>query len=933
MICKCPDKRKDGGSSFKNLCEYIAGIGNDEKVLFTEHKNFDDYPQNLDDIIISFNLTANHRNGNAGDPVFHAILSWCEGEIPTKEQVDEAVEIFLKEQGLQGHQCFYALHKNTNNLHAHICVSRVNPENFKTIRAGFGQGFWKKANELAARKIELAQGWKRANGKFYEVLEDNSIVEVKTDKVVFEKSISTKAKDFENLTGAKSGERIAREKLAPILFNASSWQELHEQLAENGARLQKKGAGLVLFVGEVPVKLSSVSQQLSLKKLEKRLGDYEAPKENVSPPKKIDEQPLIKEMPSIDEYLEKRKEYYEAKHKALAELKENYKEEWQELRERQKKERQEDYKSRPSWKGHGAELNWLRTKRAVLQLEEKERFKKRKKKQREEIQKMFNSRFPSYKQWLIDDGRPNAANVWRYREVLAGYVSGTNNEDSELYANSILLKYTVRQEKWNGKLASVFRNKADKVCFIDRGKSISVERFDDKDNIACALKLAQQKWGSVKVTGSEGYKNACIEVAIRNNIRITNPELQERIARRKAEIEKERQNLIKEQRMTENAKKIKNRFEIYDKTIEADTYRITVARRIQEGEQKGSIDPKHTWILKNATGDKELTAQEVKDRCYYIDKLLADKNEIYITPLSHKYHYILIDDVKKENMPLIPKNNYAPAIAIETSPNNRQLIMKVPKLEGASEATEKAVANKLMKELNEELGDPKISSAVHAHRMPCTFNYKPKYCEDENATPPQIILGYAKNVTCTKCEERLKELYEIQLAENRAEAEKRKAKMENFEKGWYSMYDDKLTPYDAYMCHARDIYQYYSGKIADERGTVNMSVIDSMVAERMVVTGYTEKEIAQGIASGSRDFRPDNEKDKHNWEEYGARTAHYAFTPAGDKNVSALRSKEKYLIRNVEGRKTFGEKQQEVLERAKKRKEQEKMVRKFGKPR
>ena len=586
MICKCPDKRKDGGSSFKNLCEYIAGIGNDEKVLFTEHKNFDDYPQNLDDIIISFNLTANHRNGNAGDPVFHAILSWCEGEIPTKEQVDEAVEIFLKEQGLQGHQCFYALHKNTNNLHAHICVSRVNPENFKTIRAGFGQGFWKKANELAARKIELAQGWKRANGKFYEVLEDNSIVEVKTDKVVFEKSISTKAKDFENLTGAKSGERIAREKLAPILFNASSWQELHEQLAENGARLQKKGAGLVLFVGEVPVKLSSVSQQLSLKKLEKRLGDYEAPKENVSPPKKIDEQPLIKEMPSIDEYLEKRKEYYEAKHKALAELKENYKEEWLELRERQKKERQEDYKSRPSWKGHGAELNWLRTKRAVLQLEEKELFKKKKKKQREEIQKMFNSRFPSYKQWLIDGGRIEDAYIWRYRATVSAFIAGANNEESELYANSILSKYSVKQEEWHGKLASVFRNKADKICFVDRGKKISIERFDDEENIACALKLAQQKWGKVKIHGSDDYIEKCIDLAIRNGIQITNPELQERIQAKKQALATQEQ---KNNRDTDYIEKYKAKFarqEEKRKNSDADARSRAEQRKIEAEKQR-----------------------------------------------------------------------------------------------------------------------------------------------------------------------------------------------------------------------------------------------------------------------------------------------------------------------------------------------------------
>jgi hypothetical protein len=48
-------------------------------------------------------------------PVSHWIFSWRENEQPTREQVDELVDIFLEEMGLSGHQTIYALHWNTMN--------------------------------------------------------------------------------------------------------------------------------------------------------------------------------------------------------------------------------------------------------------------------------------------------------------------------------------------------------------------------------------------------------------------------------------------------------------------------------------------------------------------------------------------------------------------------------------------------------------------------------------------------------------------------------------------------------------------------------------------------------------------------------------------------------------------------------------------------
>ena len=49
-------------------------------------------------------------------PVNHYVFSWPEGEQPTSKQVDELVEFFLREMGLEGHQAIYGLHNDTPKL-------------------------------------------------------------------------------------------------------------------------------------------------------------------------------------------------------------------------------------------------------------------------------------------------------------------------------------------------------------------------------------------------------------------------------------------------------------------------------------------------------------------------------------------------------------------------------------------------------------------------------------------------------------------------------------------------------------------------------------------------------------------------------------------------------------------------------------------------
>lgn len=105
------------------------------------------------------------------------------------------------------------------------------------------------------------------------------------------------------------------------------------------------------------------------------------------------------------------------------------------------------------------------------------------------------------------------------------------------------------------------------------------------------------------------------------------------------------------------------------------------------------------------------------------------------------------------------------------------------------------------------------------------------------------------------------------------------------------------------MCHAEDLIAHY-GSISD------WSSLDAMIAVRMYVTGYSEAERADAIAQGAKDIRPLSEKGKHHWPSYGARTAKYPETPAGQSEARKIEHKRNAWL-SLERRYDGGRKQTE----------------------
>lgn len=336
-------------------------------------------------------------------PVTHWILSWQENEQPSREQVDEAVSLFLRGMGLAEHQTLYALHKNTGNYHLHIVVNRTHPYTEKVIQPH--RGFDIDAAHKIIAEIEHKQGWAPQENARYSVNEQGYVVKNLRHRTQVKPK--PKAEDFENATGEKSAQRIAQKRGHAVIQNASCWEELHAGLDAVGLRFVRKGSGAVIFVGDTAVKASSVDRNFSMSKLSKRLGEFKPGYYSARAFSKPAPEPVSHVCrEEWQEYQTERQKLVEARRLAGKKREE----ERCEL-ERRQRERREAATARLA--AHG--LSVLNIARYFLKEQEREEnaaLRNRK------AQSEKPERLPRFKYWL-GKRNPYLANLWRFRKRIA----------------------------------------------------------------------------------------------------------------------------------------------------------------------------------------------------------------------------------------------------------------------------------------------------------------------------------------------------------------------------------------------------------------------------------------------------------------------------------------------------------------------------------
>ena len=336
-------------------------------------------------------------------PVTHWILSWQENEQPTREQVDEAVSLFLRGMGLAEHQTVYALHKNTGNYHLHIAVNRTHPYTQKVIQPHRGFDI-NEAHKIIA-EIEHRQGWASQMNARYRVNEQGHVV--KNLQRREQMKPKPKAEDFENATGEKSAMRIVQERGHAVIQNASCWEELHAGLDAVGLRFVRKGSGAVIFVGDTAIKASSVGRKFSMSKLCKRLGEFKAAYYSTRTFHKPDPEPVSHVC------REEWREYQQERRKLAEENRYTRKKREEERHELERRQRERREAATARLARHG--LSVLNITRHFL----KEQAREEKAALRDKLaQSEKPERLPRFKHWL-GKRSPHLGNLWRFRKRIA----------------------------------------------------------------------------------------------------------------------------------------------------------------------------------------------------------------------------------------------------------------------------------------------------------------------------------------------------------------------------------------------------------------------------------------------------------------------------------------------------------------------------------
>lgn len=211
---------------------------------------------------------------NKSDPVFHYILSWQSHESPRPEQIYDSVSHTLSRLGLAGHQFVSAVHTDTDNLHVHIAVNRVQPETGYLNRLAYSQEKLSKA----CRELELKHGFSPDNG-CYVIAPDNRIVR-RTSVERDRQSAWTRGRN-QSLKEYIADTAIAGLREAPV----TDWSSLHQRFAKEGLFISADKGELKVKDGwdsERPaVTLSAFGHAFDTYKLIRKLGDYTPPAQDV----------------------------------------------------------------------------------------------------------------------------------------------------------------------------------------------------------------------------------------------------------------------------------------------------------------------------------------------------------------------------------------------------------------------------------------------------------------------------------------------------------------------------------------------------------------------------------------------------------------------------------------------------------------------------
>jgi len=184
------------------------------------------------------------------------------------------------------------------------------------------------------------------------------------------------------------------------------------------------------------------------------------------------------------------------------------------------------------------------------------------------------------------------------------------------------------------------------------------------------------------------------------------------------------------------------RWEEQSQAMGSQRYRITCVSR---------VEGKATWVI-GKKGDTEefYSAEQVRDMIEMLSAKNAQGYDIYVTPVDPTKHYFLLDDLKKKQVDEILSSDLKPALVIESSKDNYQVLFVCEKNAKDVEDSdrEKAAAQVVLRALQKRFGaDQGVGGTEWPFRVAGFVNKK------QGRDNFMVKLHYASAQTCPKIRE------------------------------------------------------------------------------------------------------------------------------------------------------------------------------------
>lgn len=578
MLAKVPPKRADGKTSFKSLAKYACERDHiDPETGAVERRECSTETNCLDKETAWREMKAvSDMNGRVKDPVYHFTVSWPAHEKPTDAQVFEAGREGMRALGMEGHQYLAAVHRDTDNVHGHFMVNRVNPETYKAVYPD--RDYFKLDKTM--REMELRQGWSHDKGP-YAVHERNGqkVVDWAKDEPSHRQpdreKLPGKARQMEVMTGNESLTTYAqgqpKKDALEALNKGGGWHELHEALGRHGLEIRQKGQGFAIHSKtdpeQTPIKASTMAQELGGGKLTKRIGPYQEPRPEIQQEKARRE--YSDQRPKADPKRDPnaREEKRDERAAERRELRERYKaftEEWKTAKAPARAAMYEDQKQRRQalTEKHKSQRETIRTsglsteqKKALYSVAAFDTAAKRAELNetiKGEREAFRQERPQSFREWTADRAQEGdraamrQVRGWAYQDKRTakdmqqadakaerGPHLGTT--DTEQHDPAKPRRVTDRVS-WavDRKTGAVDYKVDDRDAFRDSGRRLDYteQGRKDKDSIEAGLLLAREKFAgkALKVTGPDEFRERVLQTAIerRLDVRFSDKELEQR---------------------------------------------------------------------------------------------------------------------------------------------------------------------------------------------------------------------------------------------------------------------------------------------------------------------------------------------------------------------------------------------------------------------